>query len=221
MNNIAFGVVAFLTFGISFISAFIFLSNYYKYRKKDMLNGLSGCEIAEKILKANHLENVYVIQINGELCDNYDANRNVIKLSKTAFHHSDIASALLASYMASLAIKNKKKTTLISLNNVLKPILDILIIISYIALLISLILNNYQYLKITIGVMFIIVIYHLLTNKLARDTKVRASLELKKLSLVSKEEIEDVNQMSEALSYLPLASLILIPIELCNKLIKK
>lgn len=221
MNNIVLGVVALITFGTPLLAIYILFSNYYKYRKVAMANGLSGCEIAQKILKANHLDDIYIVQINGDLTDNYDVNRRVIRLSKSTFHRCDIASAVLASYVAALAIKNKNKTFMIRINNFLKPIVDILILLSYICLLVSLILHNNQYLKITIGIMFVIVIYNFLTYKINYDTKVRTSLELKKLSLVSKNELEIVNKMSAALSYLSLSSLFLIPYQLVNQLIKK
>ena len=46
---------------------------------------LSGQEIARKILDANGLEDIYVVQVSGELTDHYDPGRNVIRLSNHVF----------------------------------------------------------------------------------------------------------------------------------------
>ena len=65
------------------IAAQVYLSSTYK-KGKEVRNsvGLSGCEVARKILDSNGLTDVYVVQTEGTLSDHYDPKRKVIRLSK-------------------------------------------------------------------------------------------------------------------------------------------
>ena len=59
---------------------------------------LSGQEVARKILDANGLEDIYVVQVSGELTDHYDPSRNVIRLSNHVFQDDSIASLAVAAH---------------------------------------------------------------------------------------------------------------------------
>lgn len=218
MDSLILGVISFFTFGLVIMSFIKVYSCYQKYKKIDSKNNLSGCEIAEKILSKNNLENVYVVEVKGELIDHFSSARNVIRLSTHAFHHSSIAAIVIAAHECALAIKNKKKSFLLNMRGILQPTINIITYISYIGLILAIIYRSFRYLELTVGILFIIVLYHLLTFKLESVASKRATLELKKLQLVKKSELEDIEEMSSSLKYIYLASPIILVINLFNKI---
>ena len=134
MDTIILGLMAFITFGISFYTFIKLFSVYRKYRQVDNASNLSGVEVAEKILAKNKLDNVYIVEIKGELTDNYDNTRKVVRLSKPIFHGDSLMAMVVAAETAATAIKNKNKSFLLKLRNLLLTTVNILTLISYVGL---------------------------------------------------------------------------------------
>ena len=65
-------LVSILFLGISFIVSAILKSKFSKYSKIPLSNGLSGREIAEKMLQENGIFDVKVTSVNGFLSDHYN-----------------------------------------------------------------------------------------------------------------------------------------------------
>ena len=60
-------------------------TSYGKYKKLGNSKKISGFEVARKILDANGLDDIYVVETSGNLTDHYDPSRKVIKLSRDIF----------------------------------------------------------------------------------------------------------------------------------------
>ena len=71
-------------------------TTYGKYKKRNTSKGLSGQEIARQILDANGLNDIYVVEVKGDLSDHYDPSRKVVRLSKDIFHGTTIAAVSVA-----------------------------------------------------------------------------------------------------------------------------
>ena len=56
-------------------------STYRKYAKVRSLTGLTGAEVAEKILHYNGIYDVRIEHIRGNLTDHYDPSHKVLRLS--------------------------------------------------------------------------------------------------------------------------------------------
>ena len=97
---------------------------YSKYKKEKNSIGLSGFEVARKILDANGLENIYVVETRGNLTDHYDPTRKVIKLSKDIFHGDTVAAASVAAHECGHAIQDKDNYTFMRIRSFLVPLLD-------------------------------------------------------------------------------------------------
>lgn len=221
MDSIIFTVITFFTFGIAIYSFVKVFTTYNKYKKIDNKSSLSGCEVALKILSNNGLDNVYVVEVKGFLEDHYDINRNVIRLSTHTFHEASMISLALAAKESAYAIKGKNKSLLLKIKGLLLPTVTIITYLGYIGLLLALASTSFLYIKMAISVMFFVELFHLIMFKLDIDAMKRGNLELKKLQLVKKSELEDLTIVSNAMRYLSLASLITCIISLLSKLLKK
>ena len=82
-------------------------TNYNKYLKVENKKGLSGQEVARKILDKNGLKNVYVVETEGILSDHYDPKRKTVRLSKAVFEGESISSMSIAAHECGHAIQDK------------------------------------------------------------------------------------------------------------------
>jgi uncharacterized protein len=81
-------------------------STYARYAKVPLASGLSGAEIARRMLDANGLQGVGIQQVGGKLTDNYDPRTRVLSLSQDVFQGRSVASAGVASHEAGHAVQN-------------------------------------------------------------------------------------------------------------------
>ena len=88
-----YGLETIVTFFLAIVSFFVVLasqmyltSTYKNSKNKKNSKNLTGCEVARQILDSNNLEDIYVVEVAGELSDHYDPSRKVVRLSKEVFH---------------------------------------------------------------------------------------------------------------------------------------
>ena len=81
--------------------------SYSKYKKIGNHRGISGREVARKILDANGLSNVKVVEVAGTLTDHYDPTKKQVSLSTDIYRDSSVASMAVAAHECGHAIQDK------------------------------------------------------------------------------------------------------------------
>lgn len=210
MNYVTLQYESFLTFGL-FILGFIIvlwaqgrINNAYKiYRKKNNNLKISGVEVARKILDANGLDNVHVVEVKGELIDHYDPTSKVVRLSHEIFHGETIAAISVAAHECGHAIQDKEKYMPMRIRSMLVPIVNFITYIGYFVSIISLLAGITGYLKVGIIMILATLIFQLVTLPVEFDASKRALNNLEKLNLVDSKEKNDAKDMlaSAALTY--------------------
>ena len=100
-------VLIIISFAIT-VGAQIFINcRYNKYLKIENGKELSGLEVAQKILKANGLDNVYVVETKGILSDHFDPGANVVRLSSAVYNSNSVSSAAIAAHEVGHCIKTQ------------------------------------------------------------------------------------------------------------------
>lgn len=84
-------------------------SAYSKYNKVLGAKGLTGADVAKKMLEVNGITNVTITQIGGELTDNYNPRTKVISLSSKVYSGTTIADLGIAAHECGHAIQDAKK----------------------------------------------------------------------------------------------------------------
>ena len=97
-------------------------STYKETKEITNQKQVSGQEVARKILDANGLEDIYVVEVRGELTDHYDPSRNVIRLSHTVFQDDSIASLAVAAHECGHAIQHQTGYFPLTLRGNLVPV---------------------------------------------------------------------------------------------------
>ena len=124
-----------MTMGIIFVSLifmvigmivqFTLKSKFNTYGKIPTSSGLSGKEIAEKMLKDNGIYDVQVISVNGFLSDHYDPTKKTVNLSPDVFEGRNISAAAVASHECGHAVQHATAYSMLMLRSRLVPMVQI------------------------------------------------------------------------------------------------
>ncbi len=132
----------FIVYGLTIISLIITLgaqayisSSYSKYSKYRNKNGLTGYDVARRILDKNGLRDVKVVETSGYLSDYYDPKAKVVRLSKSNFNESTIASVAVASHECGHAIQDKEGYTFLRIRSSLVPFVNFCSYAGYFAIM--------------------------------------------------------------------------------------
>ena len=183
-------------------------SSYSKYKKVACKKGISGCEVARLILDTNGLTNVHVVETTGELSDHYDPKRQVVRLSKDIFHGTSIASVSVAAHECGHAIQDKENYKFMRIRSALVPVVNLVSYLGYFASIFGIVIGALGYLKIGILVLFVTVLFQLVTLPVEFDASNRAKEQLEKLMLVQSDEAKGVSKMLSAAAFTYVASLV-------------
>lgn len=210
MNYAMWGYEDSLTLFISLIGFIIVFyaqikvnSSYAKTSKIKSLKGLSGQEVARKILDSNGLNNIHIVEVQGKLTDHYDPSRKVLRLSHDIFHGTSIASISVAAHECGHAIQDKDNYVFMRIRGFLVPVVNFITYVGYFVGIISLIGGITGYLKISLLILMAAVLFQLVTLPVEFDASKRAKVELLKLNLIESKEEGNVKNMlsSAALTY--------------------
>ena len=84
-------------------------------------NGMTGCEIAQKMLHDNGIYDVKVTSTPGYLTDHYDPIKKTVNLSDGVYNSSSIAAAAVAAHECGHAVQHAKAYAPLKLRSAIVP----------------------------------------------------------------------------------------------------
>ena len=99
-------------------------SKFKKYSEVGLSNGLSGREIAEKMLSDNGIRDVKVISTPGKLTDHYNPTDKTVNLSEDVYEGRSVASAAVAAHECGHAVQHKEAYSWLSFRSAMVPIVS-------------------------------------------------------------------------------------------------
>ena len=105
----------------SFIVQRTLTSRIEKYSKTPLSSGLSGKEVAEKMLRDNGIYDVQVTCTGGFLTDHYDPTKKTVNLSQGVFEGRNIASAAVAAHECGHAVQHATAYQWLTMRSKLVP----------------------------------------------------------------------------------------------------
>ena len=100
-------------------------SKFSEYSKVPTSSGLSGKEIAEKMLHDNGIHDVTVVSVQGFLSDHYDPTKKTVNLSPDVYEGKNIAAAAVAAHECGHAVQHATAYSMLSLRSALVPVVQI------------------------------------------------------------------------------------------------
>lgn len=172
------------------IGAEVFVKYIYSKYSKDLCNSkLTGFDVADKILKKEDIDNIYVVETNGFLSDHFDPINNVVRLSRSNFHGDSISSVAVSAHEIGHVIQYKENNILIKIRSAIVPFVNFCSRLSYFVIIIGLFLGYYRLFYLGALIMLGILLFQLITLPVEIDASKKAIKYLEDLKILDKEEL--------------------------------
>lgn len=100
-------------------------SKFAHYSKLQLRNGMSGAEIAEKMLADHGIRDVEVIHVKGMLTDHYNPVKKTVNLSEGVYSQRNAAAAAVAAHEVGHAVQHAKGYKWLQMRSKLVPVVSI------------------------------------------------------------------------------------------------
>jgi Zn-dependent membrane protease YugP len=100
-------------------------SKFELYSKLQLQNGMSGREIAEKMLADNGIRDVRVISVEGQLTDHYNPADKTVNLSEGVYNQRNAAAAAVAAHECGHAVQHATAYSWLEMRSKLVPVVSV------------------------------------------------------------------------------------------------
>ena len=100
-------------------------SKFAFYSKVSLRNGMSGAEIAEKMLQDHGITDVKVISTPGQLTDHYNPANKTVNLSEAVYNQRNAAAAAVAAHEVGHAVQHAHAYQWLTMRSKMVPVVNI------------------------------------------------------------------------------------------------
>ena len=100
-------------------------SKFREYSQVGLSNGMSGAEIAQKMLNDNGIYDVRITQVDGELTDHYNPADKTVNLSAEVYHGRSVSSAAVAAHECGHAVQHATAYSALQMRSTLVPAVNV------------------------------------------------------------------------------------------------
>lgn len=100
-------------------------SRFEEYSKVPTSSGLSGKEVAEKMLKDNGIYDVQIVSVDGFLSDHYNPMNKTVNLSPDVYAGRNVSAAAVAAHECGHAVQHATAYSMLMLRSRLVPIVQV------------------------------------------------------------------------------------------------
>jgi uncharacterized protein len=118
-------VIALFFMGLGLIVSSRLKSKFRKYSEERLSSGLSGRDVAEKMLRDNGIYDVKVVSVEGMLSDHYNPANKTVNLSNDVYNGRNIAAAAVAAHECGHAVQHSTAYAWLNLRSKMVPAVQI------------------------------------------------------------------------------------------------
>jgi Zn-dependent membrane protease YugP len=118
-------IVSVLFMLLGMLVQFRLKSKFAQYGKMPTSSGLTGKEIAEKMLKDNGIYDVQVVSVGGVLSDHYNPTNKTVNLSPDVFNNATVSAAAVAAHECGHAVQHATAYSMLQLRSKIVPAVQI------------------------------------------------------------------------------------------------
>ena len=100
-------------------------SKFKQYSEIALQNGLSGKEIAEKMLRDNNIFDVRIVSVEGQLTDHYNPSDKTVNLSPDVYQGRSVSAAAVAAHECGHAVQHAVAYSMLQFRSTMVPVLNI------------------------------------------------------------------------------------------------
>ena len=198
MGLILFIAIALISFGVQWK----FKSKFKKYSEIALSSGLSGAEVAQKMLNDHDIYDVEIISTDDQLSDHYNPDKRTVNLSPDVYHGRSIAAAAVAAHECGHAVQHAKAYSWLQFRSSMVPMVNVASNLVKWTLMIGFFLFIFSkvtiVLAIGVGALAILTIFSFITLPVEFDASRRALVWLQTNKGIMQTSIEN-DQAKDAL----------------------
>jgi uncharacterized protein len=176
-------------------------STFAKNLEVPVANGLTGAQVARRILDSNGLNEVPVEETPGSLSDHYDPRSRSVHLSPEVFRGVSVASTAVGAHEVGHAIQHAQAYAFFRFRSAMFPAVQFASNIWFLFLLGGIFLGILGFIYVAIALYSIAVLFQFVTLPVEFDASNRAKRQLKDLGLVASNEAEGVQSTLKAAAW--------------------
>jgi Zn-dependent membrane protease YugP len=167
-------------------------SKFEYYSNVHLQNGMSGAEIAEKMLADHGISNVRVISTPGRLTDHYNPADKTVNLSEAVYNQRNAAAAAVAAHECGHAVQHAQAYSWLTMRSKMVPAVQLSSNIVQWVLLAGMMMVNTFPALLLIGIILFAVTtaFSIITLPVEYDASNRALAWLKNKNMVTQQEFE-------------------------------
>lgn len=169
-------------------------SKFEFYSKVHLRNGMSGKEVAEKMLRDNGINDVQVISVPGQLTDHYNPENKTVNLSEAVYMQRNAAAAAVAAHECGHAVQHAVGYSMLQFRSKMVPVVNIcsrlLQFVLMGGILVMAMSGNKTILAVGVVLFAITTLFAFITLPVEYDASNRALKWLKSTGTVTAEEYE-------------------------------
>lgn len=96
-------------------------SKFKKYSQVPLDNGMTGRDVAEKMLRDNGIYDVNITSVEGTLTDHYNPANKTVNLSDAVYHSNSVAAAAVAAHECGHAVQHARAYAPLTMRSTLVP----------------------------------------------------------------------------------------------------
>lgn len=176
-------------------------SAFNKYSKVRSITGMTGAEVARRMLDSNGLNNVRIEETSGTLTDHYDPSQKVLRLSPGVYRLNSIAAASVAAHESGHALQDADAYGPLKMRSAMVPTVQIGSWLGPIVFMVGLFMASTTGTTIAwvgIGLFAATAAFALVTLPVELDASARAKAWLSGSGIVYASEMEGVNKTLDA-----------------------
>lgn len=188
---ILLGVIALVSWAVSAKLK----SKFEFYSKVHLRNGMSGSEIAQKMLQDHGISGVRVISTPGRLTDHYNPSDKTVNLSEAVYNQRNAAAAAVAAHEVGHAVQHAQAYQWLTMRSKMVPMVNVAAPISQWLIIIGLVLGaaagigaGFYVAVAGLVLMSIATIFSVITLPVEYDASNRALAWLKNKNMLSQQE---------------------------------
>lgn len=163
---------------ISFAVQWRFKSKFKQYSEMPLGSGMSGKDIAEKMLNDNGISNVKVISVEGQLTDHYNPADRTVNLSPEVFSGRSVAAAAVAAHECGHAVQHATAYSWLKFRSAVVPAVNVASKITQWTLMIGVMLlifsGNIMVLAVGVAALAFVTMFAFITLPVEFDASNRA-----------------------------------------------
>lgn len=184
-------------------------STYAKYSRVRSRTGMTGAQVAERLLHAEGIYDVRIERIGGNLTDHYSPNEKVLRLSDGVYNSTSVAAIGVAAHECGHAVQHKENYVPLKLRGSMVPAVNIGAQLSWPLIFIGIIFSSAGFL-IQLGIILfsLTVLFQLVTLPVELNASSRALAALERHNILYAEEAKSTRKVlkAAALTYVAAAA---------------